>query len=340
MFRLLMVAVGVAVLLTSRVPAGDDPADDPKPKKQAAQKPSLKVEGKLTEDDPKDKFLKKSPHKVHQYKMKAKSVYVIDLSSKDFDSVLRIEDSKEKHLAANDDFNPPNLDSRLIFKAPKDDTYRIIATNLDGKEGSYLLTVRAGTEEDIRKADPFHAMIGKPAPEIVGEFSINGEARKLSELKGKVVLLDFWAVWCGPCIRTFPHLRDWDKKFKKDGLEILGVTTYFQRFGFDKEKGQLKQVAKQTKDEDTGKVKIEGLLKPAQEHEVIKDFAAHHKLTYELMTMTQANWAKASKDYRITGIPHVVLVDRAGNIRMVRVGSSEENAEALREEIQKLLAQK
>jgi thiol-disulfide isomerase/thioredoxin len=315
-------------LLTPRAPAGDDP----KPKKQ----PGLKIEGKLSDDDPKDKFLKKSPHKVHEFKMKAKSVYVIDLSSKDFDSVLRIEDSKQKHLAANDDFKPPNLDSRLIFKAKQDDTYRIIATNLDGKEGSYVLTVRPATPED----DPFHAMIGKPAPEIVGEFSINGEARKLSQLKGKVVLIDFWAAWCGPCIRTFPHLRDWDKNFKKDGLEILGVTTYYQRFGFDKEKGQLKQVAKQTKDEDTGKIKVEGLLKPAEEHEVIKDFAAHHKLTYELMTMTQANWTKASKDYRITGIPHVVLVDRAGNVRMVRVGSSEENAEELREEIQKLLAQK
>lgn len=336
MYRLLLAAIGVAVLLTPRAPAGDDP----KPKKE----PGLKVEGKLTDEDPKDKFLKKfgktSPFKVHEFKMKAKSVYVIDLSSKDFDSVLRIEDSKEKNLAVNDDFNPPNLDSRLVFKAPKDDTYRIIATNLDGKEGSYLLTVRAGTEEDIRKADPFHAMIGKPAPEIVGEFSINGEARKLSQLKGKVVLLDFWAVWCGPCIRTFPHLREWDKKYKKDGLEIIGLTTYYQQFGFDKEKGQLKRVAKQTKDEDTGKVKIEGLLKPAEEHDVIKDFAAHHKLTYELLTMTQANWATASKDYRITGIPHAVLVDRAGNIRMVRVGSSEENADALREEIQKLLAQK
>jgi thiol-disulfide isomerase/thioredoxin len=322
MHRLLTTALAIGLLLPA-VWAADDAKE-------------LKVEGKLSKEDPKDKVLKNSPHKVHEFKMTEKSIYVIDLSSKDFDSVLRLEDSAGKQVAINDDATPETLDSRIVFKAPKTDTYKIIATCLDTKPGDYKLTVRPGTEEDIRKADPFHALIGKPAPEIQGEFSFNGETKKLSDLKGKVVLVDFWAVWCGPCIQTFPHLRDWDKNFKKEGLEIVGVTTYYEVFGFDKDKGTLKRVGKLNPENK----KIEGGLKTAEEHDMLKDFTTHHKLTHRIMAVSKDNNMKAGKDYMIRGIPHAVLIDRKGLIRMVRVGSGAENAAALEAEIKKLIAEK
>src|SRR5438067_2346421 len=88
--------------------------------------------------------------------------------------------------------------------------------------------------DEPKKEDPHAALLDKPAPEITGEFGLNGKAVKLSDLKGKVVLVDFWAVWCGPCIATFPHLREWNKEYKDKGLEILGVTSYYEKFGFDK----------------------------------------------------------------------------------------------------------
>src|SRR5262249_41467442 len=153
-------------------------------------------------------------------KGKAGTIYVIDMASKDFDTYLRLEDSDKKQLAENDDIAPDNLNSRIVFKAPKDDTYRIIATAFKGT-GAYTLTVRKGTDEDLAQADPFHKLLGKPAPEVTGVFGLNGETKKLSDLKGKVVLLDYWAVWCGPCIATFPHLRDWTKEYGKEGLEIV-----------------------------------------------------------------------------------------------------------------------
>jgi hypothetical protein len=104
----------------------------------------LKVSGTLSADDPKDKKTN-NPHKVHDFKMKAGSTYIIDLKSRQFDSYLRLEDSSGKQLAEDDD-SGGFPDARIVHKADKDDTYRIIVTSFDGKAGAYTLTVRPGTE--------------------------------------------------------------------------------------------------------------------------------------------------------------------------------------------------
>ena len=145
--------------------------------------------------------------------------------------------------------------------------------------------------------------------------------------KGKVVLVDFWAVWCGPCVATFPHLRDWNKDFKDKGLEIVGVTSYYELYGFDKEAGKLKRL------------KADEKLTIAQEHDMLKEFAAHHKLEHRLMTLNKDDIKKVYTDYKVRGIPEVVLIDRKGNVRMVKVGSGEENAKELEKMIKELLAE-
>jgi AhpC/TSA family len=127
-----------AIVLLAPLPAVQ--AQDPK--KQDAQ--DLKLAGKLTADDDKDKFTK-HPSKVHEHKMKAGTTYIIDLKSRQFDSFLRLEDSAGKELAKDDD-SGGFPDARIVFKATKDDTYRIIATCFDGKVGDYTLTVKAATE--------------------------------------------------------------------------------------------------------------------------------------------------------------------------------------------------
>jgi thiol-disulfide isomerase/thioredoxin len=201
-------------------------------------------------------------------------------------------------------------------------------------------TARSGDPTTKQESDPFAHLIGKPAPDFQGDAAVNGKPGKLSELKGKVVLVDFWAVWCGPCIATFPHLRDWHKEYADKGLEILGATTYYERYGFDKEAGKLKQVGKYEVDEDTGTKKLVGGLTPAEEVEMIKEFAGHHMLAHRLMPVTKQEWQRLTKEYGVRGIPTAVLIDRQGNVRMVRVGSGQKNAEELETEMKKLLAEK
>ena len=65
-------------------------------------------------------------------------------------------------------------------------------------------------------------MIGKPAPEIEGK-DVDGKTVRLSDLKGKVVLVDFWATWCPPCVDAFPSLGQLSRAYKDRGYEILGV---------------------------------------------------------------------------------------------------------------------
>jgi thiol-disulfide isomerase/thioredoxin len=193
---------------------------------------------------------------------------------------------------------------------------------------------------DDKEKEEVSPLVGKPAPNLKGDFAINGEPVSLSDLRGKIVVLDFWAVWCGPCIATFPHLTELHKDFKDKDVVVLGVTTYYKRFGFDKETGRLKKVGKVEEDKDTGKEKIVGGLSAREERLMLKDFAEHHKLAHHLMALNQNDWKRASDAYEVEGIPTVVVIDRKGIVRLVKVGSDEDNAKAVRAEVEKLVKTK
>ncbi|HEX4405077.1 MAG TPA: TlpA disulfide reductase family protein [Polyangia bacterium] len=72
------------------------------------------------------------------------------------------------------------------------------------------------------------SQIGAPAPAIRVE-SMSGKALALEDYRGKVVLLDVWASWCGPCKQELPMLDDMAKRLRGDGIEVLAVSVDQER---------------------------------------------------------------------------------------------------------------
>src|SRR3979411_127496 len=92
--------------------------------------------------------------------------------------------------------------------------------------GSSGLTSSAGQRSST-------LLSGPRAPEFVGISDWeNSPPLKMSQLRGKVVLVDFWTYSCINCQRMFPYLRDWWHKYRDSGLVIVGV--HSPEFGFEK----------------------------------------------------------------------------------------------------------
>jgi hypothetical protein len=112
---------------------------------------TFRFAGQLTKDDPADPVRAKSVHRVHSVTLKGGKTYTIDMLSGYFDSYLRLEDSSRTVLAEDDD-SGGGLNARIVFRAPKTDTYRIIATSYDGGTGKYALNIKEGATALVKPA--------------------------------------------------------------------------------------------------------------------------------------------------------------------------------------------
>ncbi|MGF6505350.1 thioredoxin family protein [Paraburkholderia sp. 32] len=84
---------------------------------------------------------------------------------------------------------------------------------------------------------------GSPAPELTGITQwLNSEPLKLQQLRGKVVLVDFWTYSCINCANTLPYVKSWNQKYKDQGLTVIGVHT--PEYPFERDTGNVKTALK------------------------------------------------------------------------------------------------
>tara|TARA_B100001093_G_scaffold510406_1_gene576226 strand:- start:646 stop:1248 length:603 start_codon:yes stop_codon:yes gene_type:complete len=124
---------------------------------------------------------------------------------------------------------------------------------------------------------------------------LEGNTISLDQMRGKVVLLNFWGTWCGPCRKEIPDFINLMKKHNKDGLEIIGITL------------------------------------TSGPPENIKAFADKWGINYKLLTDIKGNETQTvtalygqATGKRITGIPTTFIIDREGVIQKRYVGPRSE----------------
>jgi thiol-disulfide isomerase/thioredoxin len=178
-------------------------------------------------------------------------------------------------------------------------------------------------ESGIASGRKYAGFVGKDAAPLVAKSWVNGAPVTDADLKGKVVLLDFWAIWCGPCINTFPHLREWNEKYADKGLVMIGVTSYYD-YKWDDTAGYCARAA--TGDDVT----------PEQELAMLEKFAEYYHLKHRFAVNERDN-RELAEYYGVSGIPHVVVIDQQGKVRLIRVGSGKQNAEDISQLLAELL---
>ena len=104
-----------------------------------------------------------------------------------------------------------------------------------------LASVVAGTTAAIRRLSPAPGVGETPAPELTNTSWLNSDQPlRLSELRGRVVLLNFWVFTCGNCTRTVPSLVAYDRQYRERGLTIIGIhTPEFPPYAGEHDKGNL-----------------------------------------------------------------------------------------------------
>lgn len=142
------------------------------------------------------------------------------------------------------------------------------------------------------------ALSGKPAPDFSLKL-LDGETFTLSAHTGKVVILDFWATWCGPCVKALPEMQKFWDEMRTQAVVVVGIST---------------------DDPDN--------------EDAVRRMVKREKLTYPIGIDTD----DIKEAYHVQGIPCIVLIDRNGIVQGRHVGFSSEMKKQLRDQTGKLLA--
>ncbi len=137
--------------------------------------------------------------------------------------------------------------------------------------------------------------VGDDPPDVFGKSS-NGEAVRLTDYRGRIVIISFWASWCGPCRKELPMLMAVQKQATREKLVVLSVN-------WRQGPQEFWKIRKIFKDHDTD------------------------------VTLISDQHGRAGDAYGVKGIPHMIIVGRDGKIAAIHVGYSEELIPFLIDEI-------
>lgn len=141
----------------------------------------------------------------------------------------------------------------------------------------------AGMQNVQRMQNPmlggYAAWMGKPAPDFE-VTTLDGSKLKLSDLRGRRVVLDFWATWCGPCVMEIPHLAKLQREVGSEALSVVGLSR--------------------------------------EDRAVLKSFADAHNLPYAVASVADADLPEPYEGIR--SIPTTFFIDEGGLIRNAVVG--------------------
>ncbi len=186
---------------------------------------------------------------------------------------------------------------------------------------SQYVTALAGMRRRVEGQISANNLLNQPAPELGEGTWINGDALTAEDLRGKVVLLDFWAVWCGPCVEAFPGLKQLHEEYADKGLQIVGVTRYYN-FTWD--------------DDEDRPARSADDIEHGEEDEVVRRFKEKYELPWPTLVVDEDS--EVNKDFGVTGIPQVVIIDRQGAVRMIKIGTPDDKFESIEALIKELLA--
>lgn len=144
---------------------------------------------------------------------------------------------------------------------------------------------------------------GRRAPEIAVKDWLDQSPTTLTNLRGRVVLLDFWSLSCAPCRVALPHLKAWQEKYRKD-LSVIAFTQYEQE------------------------------LKPEHQRSELRRLRRAWRLPFGFAI---ADTYETARRYRVSTTPAAVLIDRRGVVRYLSIGAKDTDIEELEQMLAKLI---